>query len=242
MHTKTLAWMVVITVGATLGGIACNKSEEKSCAPGATQPCYCGTSQGSQICLADGSGWGACDCGPGGGDGGGTQTDGGTPHDGTTPQLDGTPPQPDGGQPSPCNPDEVKQPNANLCWKKCYGDQTWDGAKCFGYAKFMAYPNAEAYCTAPHRFPTLDEVKAILSNCTEKYVDEELSYQCNSCDNSPICLQMFGAGAEGQFWTSSDCTSTFYTTPTKWRVGINYGIECFNYVANAHARCVRSLP
>lgn len=59
------------TQGTGAAGSICTAGDSKAC----TGPAGC---QGGQACLADGTGWGSCDCGTGGGAGAGGTGSGGT--------------------------------------------------------------------------------------------------------------------------------------------------------------------
>ncbi len=77
---------VVACVGVVFLAAACEKDKERLCTPGETQACLgAGACNGAQACSADGQGFGACDCGGPGTDGGnpdGGDPDGGNPDGG----------------------------------------------------------------------------------------------------------------------------------------------------------------
>lgn len=64
--SSSLVCWAIGTVLLALGSSGCGVAHENqtSCTPGATQACLGpGACEGAQMCLADGSGFGACDCG-----------------------------------------------------------------------------------------------------------------------------------------------------------------------------------
>ncbi|MDD5307824.1 MAG: kelch repeat-containing protein [Deltaproteobacteria bacterium] len=84
---KTQKWLLAGFVAGVLGlFVGCGDSGSGDsdggaggCTPGATQTCVCGGgASGGQVCLDDGSAWGACDCG---GDDSGTDGDSDTDTD-----------------------------------------------------------------------------------------------------------------------------------------------------------------
>ena len=151
-----------------------------------------------------------------------------------------------------CLPEEVRQPETELCWLRCPLGQTWNGSSCDGSKDSMDWCDAsgenapdcspdnpgqdicELSAGAGYRLPTAEEYSVLLE---ESGLGNQDGKDCDGDDGDTMCTEMFGYDAE-YYWSATPYDSNF-----AWYAHFDYG-NVYNAIVyyDYDVRCVRSGP
>jgi hypothetical protein len=112
--------------------------------------------------------------------------------------------------PLSCAEDEVADPGAGLCWMRCPlgQDPAGNADGCTGFPDLFDFEGAQAACAVlgDVRHPaTRRQMVDLLGGCEAAVVEEGAEGQCDPCDGSAACWQLFGLDLE-TYWTSTTGT------------------------------------
>jgi hypothetical protein len=175
----------------------------------------------------------------GGGTGGVTEEDGGESDTDTDVEDAGD------SNPGECEPDEVLEPETDLCWLRCPLGQEWVDSTCVGAVSFMAWSSAVSACQAfddRMRTATRDDMISVLDNCDYNVVQADGDGLCDPCIQSSPCFEMFDFDSN-IYWTSTSTSRNLFSEPLPWAVSFDVGtvFQTVNTEELYAARCVRDL-
>ncbi|MFO8071533.1 MAG: DUF1566 domain-containing protein [Polyangia bacterium] len=149
-----------------------------------------------------------------------------------------------------CLPEELRQPETELCWLRCPLGQTWNGSSCEGLMDSMDWCDAsgenssgcspdspgqdicELSAGAGYRLPTAEEYSVLLEESGLGNYDGK---QCDGDDGDTMCTEMFGYDG-GWYWSS-----TPYDSNDAWFADFGYGkVNNGSVLYDYYVRCVRS--